>query len=189
MAIRNLRVGGIVLCGGRSQRMGKPKAWLTVGSEYLLQRVVRIASGVVDPVVVAGHRGQDIPPLNDGIAVVHDLKENCGPLAGIAAGFEALANHCEAAFVASCDHPLVKPEFIRRLVELLGDSPGILPLHDGQSYPLLAVYRLDTRAVLDGLLARGDLRVRDFAKRCGARTVESTDLTSADPKLTCRRTT
>ena len=46
------QIGGIVLCGGKSQRMGTSKAWLRAGDEYLLQRVVRIVAGVVDPVVV-----------------------------------------------------------------------------------------------------------------------------------------
>lgn len=34
-----LKVGGVVLCGGRSRRMGKSKAWLPCGGEYLLQRM------------------------------------------------------------------------------------------------------------------------------------------------------
>ena len=172
-----------MLYGGSSTRMGTSKAWLTVGTEYLLQRVVRMVSRVVEPVVVVGQCGQAVPPLPDNVAIVHDVKEGCGPLAGIAAGFEALAAQCEAAFTASCDHPLVKPEFIRRLVELLGDAPGVVPRHAGHSYPLLAVYRLDTQALLNGLLARGELRVRDFARQCGAKIIESAQLADVDSNL------
>ena len=35
-------VGGIVLCGGKSSRMGQPKYTLPFGDEVLLQRIVRI---------------------------------------------------------------------------------------------------------------------------------------------------
>ena len=30
-----LRVGAIVLCGGQSKRMGKPKAWLPIANELM----------------------------------------------------------------------------------------------------------------------------------------------------------
>ena len=32
-------VGGIVLCGGQSSRMGRPKAWLPFGNETMLERL------------------------------------------------------------------------------------------------------------------------------------------------------
>jgi molybdopterin-guanine dinucleotide biosynthesis protein A len=44
-------VGGIVLCGGRSTRMGRPKLSLPFGPETMLQRVLRILSEVVAPIV------------------------------------------------------------------------------------------------------------------------------------------
>ena len=57
-------VGGIVLCGGRSSRMGRSKAWLPFGNEFLLQRIVRIlraiemmASGNESVTTIAMHVG------------------------------------------------------------------------------------------------------------------------------------
>ena len=176
-------VGGIVLCGGGSQRMGRSKAWLALGEEYLLQRVVRIVAGVANPVVVAARRDQDLPPLPPNVEVVYDSVEDGGPLVGVAAGFEALSGRCEIALVTSCDHPLVKPQFVRRLIDLLGDDSGVIPVCNGQSYPLMAVYRLETRTVAGEMLAQGDRCVRHFADRCGARLVPATDLVDTDPNL------
>ena len=45
-------VGGIVLCGGQSRRMGRPKAWLPFAGETMLARVVRLLSEAVSPIVV-----------------------------------------------------------------------------------------------------------------------------------------
>jgi len=53
--------GGIVLCGGKSTRMGVPKATLPFGPETMLQRVVRLLGTVVSPVVVVAAQGQPLP--------------------------------------------------------------------------------------------------------------------------------
>ncbi|RPI89356.1 MAG: molybdenum cofactor guanylyltransferase, partial [Planctomycetaceae bacterium] len=34
----------VVLCGGQSSRMGRPKAWLPFGNEQFLRRCVRLVS-------------------------------------------------------------------------------------------------------------------------------------------------
>jgi molybdenum cofactor guanylyltransferase len=55
--------GGIVLCGGRSTRMGSSKALLPFGPETMLQRVVRLLSSVVSPIVVVAAVNQELPEL------------------------------------------------------------------------------------------------------------------------------
>lgn len=176
-------VGGIILCGGRSRRMGTSKAWLTCGPEHLLQRMVRIVTGVVRPVVVAGRTDQTLPPLPDDVLVVCDAVDNAGPLAGLAAGFEALAGRCEAAFVTSCDHPLLRPQFIERLIELLGDHSAAVPQYKTHLSPLSAVYRLETASIAHEMLDHGDLRMHDFANRCHAHVVPPSAFRDVDPGL------
>ncbi len=178
-----LKVGGVVLCGGRSRRMGKSKAWLPCGGEYLLQRMVRILAGVAQPVVVAARRNQSLPSLPDDVRVVHDAVEDGGPLAGMAVGFAALVGQCDAAVVISCDHPLLKPRFLERLIELLKERPAVVPTHEDHVHSLTAVYRLDTYPLLAELLAQRDLPVRHFVDRCGARIVPASQLTDVDPNL------
>ena len=46
-----MTVGGIILAGGKSTRMGTSKALLPFGGETMLQRVVRVLGGVVSPLV------------------------------------------------------------------------------------------------------------------------------------------
>src|SRR5438093_12861257 len=101
----SLKVGGIVLCGGQSSRMGRPKAWLPFGHELLLQRVVRILGEVVDPISVVAAPDQEVPPLPPGVEIVHDSVRGRGPLQGLAAGLQSLRGKVEAAYVSSCDAP------------------------------------------------------------------------------------
>ena len=55
-----MKVGGIVLCGGQSTRMGRPKAWLPFAGELMLQRVLRLLGTVVQPIVVVAAPEQDV---------------------------------------------------------------------------------------------------------------------------------
>src|SRR5258708_11619485 len=87
---RRAGVAGIVLCGGQSKRMGRPKAWLPFGPEVMLQRVVRMLSEVVAPIIVVAAPDQDVPALPAGVVVVRDEERGRGPLQGLAAGLNGL---------------------------------------------------------------------------------------------------
>ncbi len=183
MTIPIQSVGAIVLCGGQSVRMGTDKATLRIGSESMLERMVRIVSEVLDPVVVAAQPGQEIPQLPDGVLLARDAVEHAGPLAGIAAGLDALDGRCDAVFVVACDHPLIKPAFIRRLIDQLGTADAAVPEKGGRRYPLTAVYRPGVRSVIEGLLASGDRRAGMLAKACDARIIPAARFADVDPDL------
>src|SRR5688500_13247912 len=105
------RVGGLILCGGRSSRLGLPKATLPFGPALMLPRVVRLLSSVVSPIVVAAAPDQELPDLPGQIIVTRDEQEGQGPLQGLLAGLAAIAPHAQAAYATSCDVPLLVPAF------------------------------------------------------------------------------
>ena len=82
----DVTAGGIVLCGGRSRRMGSPKALLPFGGETMLQRVVRLLGTVVSPIAVVGAPLQSLPDLSADVIVTFDDREGRGPLRGSARG-------------------------------------------------------------------------------------------------------
>src|ERR1700686_3689093 len=93
---------GVVLVGGRSSRMGTPKAALEWHGSTLLRRAAGIVARVTGgPVVVVRARGQGLPSLPGDTIVVDDPREGKGPVQGIAAGLSALAGQADAAFVTS----------------------------------------------------------------------------------------
>src|SRR5437763_2458941 len=126
-----MKTAGVVLCGGRSSRMGVPKAWLPFGGELMLQRVVRVLREAVGPVVVVAAPGQDVPPLPSDVEIVRDEVEGRGPLAGLAAGLAALEGKADAAYLSACDVPFLTPAFVRRVVGLLGPAAVAVPYVGG----------------------------------------------------------
>src|SRR5580692_11077000 len=153
-----MTAGGIVLCGGRSTRMGTPKATLPFGPETMLQRVVRLLGTVVTPIVAVAAREQVLPELPGDVIVTRDEREARGPLEGLRAGLRALPESVDMAYVTSCDVPLLVPDFVTRIFALLGDHDIAVMEIDGFPHPLSAVYRRSTLSQVESLLAHDKLR-------------------------------
>ena len=175
--------GGVVLCGGKSSRMGVSKATLPFGSETMLQRVVRLLSTVVSPIVVVAASEQELPQLPPDVIVTRDEREARGPLEGLRAGLKALPDTVETAYVTSCDVPLLETAFVKRMLNLLGDDDVAVMEIEGFTHPLSAVYRRATLPHIESLLARDRLRPVFLFDAVRTRRVKPEEMLVADPKL------
>ena len=178
-----MNVGGVVLCGGRSTRMGSPKALLPFGSETMLQRVVRLLGAVVSPLVVVGAPSQVLPLLPQSVIVARDEHEGRGPLEGLRAGLKALPESVDAAYVTSCDVPLLVPAFVERMIELLTDHEISVMEIDGFTHPLSAVYRRRTLPHVEALLSAARLRPAFLFEAVKTRRVQTSEMIAVDPQL------
>lgn len=183
MAAIDTSFGGIVLCGGKSSRMGRPKMSLPLGPELMLERVVRILSEVVSPIVVVAAAGQEVPQLPADVMLARDEQEGLGPLAGLAVGLSALRPLAEAAYVSSCDVPLLKPAFVRHLIGLLESHDLVMPRDGKYHHPLAGVYRTELADRVGAMVAAGRLRPVFLIDECGAREVDVEELRGVDPRL------
>jgi molybdopterin-guanine dinucleotide biosynthesis protein A len=182
---------GVVLAGGRSSRMGTPKAALEWHGSTLLHRTVSIvARATGGPVVVVRAAGQELPALPRGTLVVDDPREGKGPVQGIAAGLTALAGQAEAAFISSTDLPFLHPAFIRRVLGGVGRArsedgsvPDVcLPVARGYPQPLAAAYRVALADTAERLVKEGRLRPAFLFEECVVRRLDDAALT-ADPMI------
>jgi len=167
--------------------MGRPKAWLPFGDEVLLQRVVRVLSEIVDPIVVVAAPDQPLPALPDSTIIARDAREFLGPLNGLAEGLAALANRAEVAYLTSCDVPFLRPDFVRRVLERLGDASVCLPEVGGFKHPLAAAYRVDVLPVVGALLDAGRLRPVYVTESVTTRVLGAEDFIDVDPDLASLR--
>src|SRR5262245_31711163 len=135
-----IRLAGVILCGGRSSRMGRDKAWIEFRGEPLLARTVRLVGESTSSVIVAAGSKQDLPLLPDKVLIVRDDVAFQGPLAGIATAFAALPDSVEAAYVTGCDMPLLQAGWIDFLSSYLDSADIVLPVVQGREHPLAAVY-------------------------------------------------
>src|SRR5262245_38114956 len=168
----------IVLCGGRSRRLGRDKASLPFGKETLLARVVRLVGEVADDVVLVARERQELPA---GFEAARDPAEGLGPLAGIAVGLGAVRG--DRALVVACDMPLLRAGLLLRLVELSQGVEACVPVVAGYPVPTCAVYARSTAARARELLDRRELRPRVFLDGLRTRYVTEGELRDVDPEL------
>jgi molybdenum cofactor cytidylyltransferase len=128
-------IAGIVLAGGRSQRMGRPKALLKAGDETFLERAVRTlrAGGCDEVVVVVNDDDPDIARLvaDAGARLALGEGPDTEQIDSLRAGLRALPENAAAAVVLPVDHPLVASETVRALVDAFGarGAPVVRPVH------------------------------------------------------------
>jgi len=178
-----VKTGGIILCGGLSRRMGRPKATLPCGPELMLPRVARLLGQVVDSLVVVAAVGQELPPLPPHVRIARDRRENRGPLEGLCAGLESLPDRSEAAYATSCDVPLLVPAFVQMMFQRLADYQAAVPVDGEFHHPLAAVYRADVLPEIRALLAADQLRPRSLFQRVRTCLVPVEELRAVDPEL------
>lgn len=180
-----MRQGAIILCGGRSSRMGRDKATLPFGPESMLQRVSRLVSDIVPRrnIVVVAAPGQALPELPPEIRIARDERQDRGPLEGLAAGLRVLDDRVDAAYATSCDVPLLVPGFIAAMFEFLGEHDIAVPRDGEHHHPLAAIYRTSVLTNVQRLLDADRLRPRFLFDDVKTREVSMDELRSVDPKL------
>jgi len=178
-----MQTGGVILCGGKSSRMGYPKAMLPFGPELMLQRVVRLLSEVVSPIVVVAAKDQELPDLPADAILARDERPERGPLEGLLAGLTPLVGRVEAAYATSCDVPLLAAAFVRHMIARLGDHDIAVPVEEKFQHPLAAVYRTTVVPHIAELLSHDQLRPVFLFDRVKTARVPVEELRAVDPEL------
>ncbi len=178
-----MKLGSIILAGGRSRRMGQPKESLPFQDNSLLGHTVDTLLDCTFPVyVVARDTEQELPPLCLEVEFAYDQESDQGPLMGIRSGLEALQGQCDAAFVIGCDHPYLDPDSVGWLAQQLGDHDMVIVKAGDTLQPLGAIYRLSILDTVKTMLAEGIHTPKTLVDRVRARIISEEELTAFDPE-------
>lgn len=168
----------IILAGGRSSRMGSPKALLPFDGDPLIVHIVRRLQPLFSDIVVVAAPGQELPSMP--VTLVRDDVAYQGPVGGIYYGLQAARE--EAAFVTSCDSAFVAPPLVAHLLSLSAGSDVVVPRWEDRYQPLLAVYRRTVLPFLAGQLAKQELRPVFLFDKVRTRVVEEEEVRRFDPE-------
>lgn len=172
-----------ILAGGRSSRMGRPKAALDFGGRSILERIVEELAPSFDDlmIVAAPESGENFRIQIPRVRILRDEIAFAGPLDALRRGL--IAAQYEIAFACSCDLPMLKSAVAVKLCSMVGEHAAAIPIVDNQLQPLCAAYRKSAADSIARLIATGEKRLLALADALDTRRVSEDELRGADPAL------
>jgi molybdenum cofactor guanylyltransferase len=172
-------VGGFILAGGRSSRMGRPKGLLPFSGKPLVKHLAQLLEITGEPVVIVGPPG-DYAGM--GLRVVADDRRDAGPLGGIATALRV--SNCGWNLIVGCDLPFLTSEWLAHLISRAAASPAeaVIPLNERGLEPLCAMYRKRIQPELADALDHGVRKITDGLAKLAIETIAPSEWKRFDPR-------
>jgi molybdopterin-guanine dinucleotide biosynthesis protein A len=163
-------VGGYILAGGKSSRMGRDKALMELAGKPLIQHAVKKLRRVCADVRIS----TDNEELEAFAPIVRDIHPGCGPMSGLEAGLRH--SIFEWNLFMAVDMPFVPSAFLfdwprgfrlRRRNEVLGPAWVQMFEHDGRPQPALCLLHKDVGPFLTAAIERGDYKLVPVLRDAG----------------------
>jgi molybdenum cofactor guanylyltransferase len=168
----------VILAGGKSSRMGRPKALLLFDGEPLIAHVVRKLGSIFPEIIVVAAPDQELPPLP--VKLARDDVAYQGPVSGIYHGLKASTR--EICFVTSCDAPFLNLALVSHLLSQISEFDVVVPFWQERFQPLHAVYRTSVAPFLKDQLERGELRPIFLYAKVRTRKIHEDEIRELDPQ-------
>ena len=174
----------IILCGGRSRRMGKDKGSLVLSGKPMVIHVLNIIKDIADEIVLVlrdenqiGKYNQFLKDENVPVKIVTDEIKDQGPLIGILTGLSHI--NSEYAQILPCDSPFISKEFVLKMFEIATTKKfdAVVPIwDDGHIEPLHSIYKKDTVNVIKDLIKNEKYDVKSLIQNLNVEYVDVEDL-------------
>lgn len=137
------QITGIILCGGKSRRMGQNKALLKINEKYIISYVIDTLRPFCDEIILSTNT-KDLDFL--GYRTVNDLFNNIGPISGIYTSL--LESKNSKNIIISCDTPFINSYLLKELLSYSEKYDIVLPEFNGHLQPMTGVFKKKILPVL-----------------------------------------
>ncbi|GAB5493833.1 MAG: molybdenum cofactor guanylyltransferase [Phototrophicaceae bacterium] len=127
-----------ILAGGKSSRMGRNKAFIKIGGQAILQRIINVTTDLGQSKTMLITNTPDLYTDYD-LAMYSDIVPDSGSLGGI---YTALF-HSQTAYTVmiACDMPFVSADVLRIMLAQRQNFDAVVPTVKGYPQGLHAIYR------------------------------------------------
>lgn len=165
-------VGGLILAGGRGDRMGgDDKGLLRLNGRAYAAYLADVLTPVTSALVISANRNVDVYRQWADAVLPDHAYADAGPLCGLVEALRwARSRGLQGMIVAPCDTPRLHPIWAVQILEAARRRPAIPCLSDtgDRRHPLHGYYPVALLARIEHYLSQGERRVLGLAEQLGA---------------------
>ncbi|MEZ5198543.1 MAG: molybdenum cofactor guanylyltransferase [Bacteroidales bacterium] len=160
-------LNGIVLCGGRSKRMGKEKGLCLLKEKPMITYAIDLCNRFCNSIIIGANNPDYI---SFGYPVINDEIAGIGPLGGIYTCLKSSPS--DDNFILSCDIPLVSLELVQFILSKREKYEVVIPVFNGFLEPLCAYYNRSIVLGLENAIEKKSYKIQDVLKSLNTRYLE-----------------
>jgi len=176
MASNNIAVA--IMAGGKSERMGVDKAFVSFRGRTMIEHVIRRVEALGDEIFIVTNNPDSYSHL--GLAMVGDYYKDSGPLGGIHAALHYAESY--HILVVACDMPWLDESLINHMISLRDSADIIVPRWGKFPEPLHALYNKNCLEPVERSLESGVFKIVGFYGRVTVRFIDREEIQRFDPE-------
>jgi len=151
---------GIILAGGKSERMGQDKGLMEWNGKRLVEYSIEALMPFCNNIIIITNN-----PAYSFLRfqMVKDIYQGIGPMGGIHAGLKASGN--EHNIILSCDMPLIDKEVISLILGSATGYQAVVPVVEKRLFPVCAYYHSSALPLLENEIKSGLYKTVLFLQR------------------------
>ena len=174
----------IILCGGRSSRMGQDKGSMIIQDKPMIKHILSTLNHQINEAIIVLNDQTRIAKYSEfidpqeytySITFVEDKIKGKGPMPGIMTGLGEIKS--DYALILPCDSPYVSANYINTIFSEIGNEyQAIVPYHDDEnklqtSEPLHSVYKKSVIPEIEELISNDVLHIKGLIEKIDAKFV------------------
>lgn len=175
-----IKRGAVILAGGDSKRLGRPKGLLDFNGQTLIGLVAGKLLEFFQEITVVTDRPdlyEFLPARITGDLLTENQKSS---LRGIHAGLSA--SNLPYQFVAACDLPFLNLELIKYMSGFAPDFDAVVPRIGSYYQPLHAFYKRSCIDIIERQVRSGHYKVTDFYDHIKIKFITLPEVQRFDPE-------
>jgi len=167
---------GVVLAGGKSERFGKDKSEIKLGSKTLLIHTLDKIKSKFNKIIIVSNNKK----VKDYVVIKDCIEGQLGPLVGVLSAMKWIKkNNYSYKWVMTfpCDTPFFDISIIDKFIEAtkLNDSPLYFVKSEEKRHNIFGLWSLKIMETLEADILKNDYRkVEKWANKIGVKTINIT---------------
>lgn len=161
------KITGILLAGGKSERMGREKGLIPVGDNLMYQFPLRVLESLSDKILISTCKQLD---LKESHVQVCDVISGIGPISGLYTCL--MHSETDLNLVVPYDLPLVNSGlFLHLLKHVNGYDVVIAAMEPGKPESLCGIYRKSVLPVIQEMIQEKNYAIHQLLPRVNSKLV------------------